>query len=356
MPGSLRFQIYQKPPAEYFYLWKEHKKGLKNFLYLDFHFQKLIRGDFLLLKNRFRLQTVSLYREGRPCIFGTVFIPRGEELPVSVGALVFSQINPKEAEYFWQKVRENFRGPIVAPMNGHHYLGFALPSPDSLAEKIGFQTSALHSEQETLFSALRGRPYRSYHSLETKITPELIQKLKNDLRVLPAGFSVRSFSRLKAKRDFSYLNQIVNKAFTKHFGFFPLTDEENWDLFRFLIPLLRRSHLSFLEFEQKPVGFCFGSFDYNRSFTTGSDLGNILRFLVREKPKRARLIHIGLLPEFQGKGLVKHIRHQMILSMAEEGVDIIENSYIDEGNENSLANVKSTGAKPLHQFEVFRVL
>ena len=96
----------------------------------------------------------------------------------------------------------------------------------------------------------------------------------------------------------------MNASFTQHFDFAPLTEEENWDIFRFSVPLLPPRHLLFLEDRGRPVGFCLGMRDYNRCLGTGADWQNVGRLMLNRQTRRARMIHIGILPEYRGQGLV----------------------------------------------------
>ena len=352
-PGELR--------VPYLRLWQEHKKGLNCFSALDAFFSRLIEGKFLLLRNRFRLRTLQVLRGEEPVLMATLFLPEpgwsDNTIPASIGAFAArSDLHPEESALFWEEVAKRWgHRALVAPMNGHHYLGFALPPPKADASRIGFQTSAFHQGQETLFGPLRSRPaYRNYHSFETTITPSLLERLEEEIREIPRGIRVRAFSPCHARRDFAVLNTLVNVCFTRHFDFAPLSEEENGDIFRFSTPLLPPSHLLFLEDQGKPIGFCFGMRDYNRILTNGPDWKNAGRLLLSRKTPRGRLIHIGLIPEYQGQGLIKHARHRILLAFAREGMTSVENSYVDEGNQNSLGNVRSTGAQPLHVFSLLR--
>lgn len=341
-------------------LWAQHKKGFTAFSSFDLFQHRLVNGNFLLLQNRFELRTLALLKEGIPILLATLFLPKAgwnTTLPASIGALAANaNLHREEAIFFWRWVAERYAGTkIVGPLNGHHYLGFSLPELGADPLRVGFQTASPHRAQKNLFGAFEeAKPYRTYHSFETQITPRLVEKLRCDLAKPKCQLKARPFNPLRAKRDFSLLNRIVNASFTEHFDFAPITDEENWDIFRFSLPLLHPQHLLFLENEKETVGFCLGMRDYNRVFRNDADWRNLGR-LPFAKPERARLIHIGILPQYRGQGLVKEMRHRVLLRFAKEGIQAVENSYMDEANVNSLSNVKSTGAKPLHLFHLYEL-
>lgn len=345
-------------------LWRRHKKGFQSFSALDSHLDKITQGGFLVLRNRFQLKTLALYRDGQPAMMATLFDPRpgwpDRKYPASIGAICArTDITKDEADFFWFNVgRRHAELDPVGPLNGHSYLGFALPPPEAKGENVGFQIGAPHSNQETLFGRFRGlAPYRRHYTFETRVTPDLVRKLEADLAQTPKlKVSVRQFSHLTAKRDLTALNRMVNQAFVSHFDFAPLTDEENWDILKISVPLLRPRDMLFVEHEGRPVGFCFGMPDYNRVLKNDHDLMNLARLArPRRLWRRARLIHKGVIPEFGGKGLIKQVRHRIMLSYAREGVEIIENSYVDEGNVFSLKNVGETLAEPLYEYSLFRL-
>lgn len=352
-------------PAElrsaYRALWREHKQGLETFSALDAHQDRLTQGGFLLLRRRFQLRTLALFRAGRPIVMATLYRPipgwPDRSFPASLGAFAAaSDLQPEDAAFFWEEIARRYgEEQPVGPLNGHQYLGFGLAPAGADAARVGFQTAAPHRNQEVLFGRFRTRtPYRRHYSFETQVTPELVARLESDLKQAPNGLRVRPFSPWRARRDFAILNELVNASFTHHFDFAPLTEEENWDIFRFSVPLLSPQHLLFLEDRGRPVGFCLGMRDYNRRLGNVADWKNVARLAMSRRTQRGRLIHIGILPEYRGQGLVKQARHRILLAFAREGMQTVENSYVDEGNANSLGNVRSTGAAPLHTFTLER--
>lgn len=351
---------FRKP---YRHLWRDFKPGFRSFSALDSHMDRITQGGFLVLRNHFRLTTLAAFRDGVPVIMATLFDPNpgwpDRRYPASIGAICARRdLREEEAEFFWSNVgRRHAELDPVGPMNGHPYLGFALPPPEAKGEHVGFQIGAPHAQQEMIFGRFRSRaPYRRHYTFETKVTPELVAKLEADLAEEPKlKVAIRRFSRLAARRDLTDLNRLVNQAFVSHFDFAPLTDEENWDILRISVPLLRSQDILFVEHAGRPVGFCFGMRDFNRVLKNDHDLFNLARLARPYAFKRARVIHKGVIPEYGGRGLIKQARHRIMLSYAREGVQVVENSYIDEGNAFSLKNVGDTFAEPLYEYSLHRL-
>lgn len=343
-------------------LWKIHKQDFSSFQCLDSQWRKIAKGGFSYLRRNFILQTVALFDGEQPLLMATYFQASKQAKAVglssSVGLIAtHPNLKEKDAQYFWKELRKANPGEkIIAPLNAHAYLGFSAPDGRLENQKYwttGFLTSSHHPRNSILFSGLE--PYRKYFSYETHLNDSILGKLEADLSQLPAGITIRGFSRLHCRRDLRQMNELVNECFTEHFNFQPLTVKENFEIFFPSLPLLASDLFLFLEVEGKLAGFCFGMLDYNRSLRAGaSDAENLLR-LIFARPKRGRLIHIGIRPKYRGQGLIKAIRHQILLNFVSRGVTEIENSYMDEGNINSLANVASTGGAPLGTFSLFQV-
>lgn len=340
---------------DYLKLWQVHKKSASHFSQFDQNFARIIQGRFLLLNNRFEQEHIMLTRHGRPVLMATHFRPREKiPLPASLGSFVaHPDLQNEDIEFFWQEVRKRYDHSLVGPMNGHHYLGFSFPIQPT--KPIGFMTSPFHPQEERIFSLQRDRRiHRHYYSYITTLTPELLQKCGEEILGKPKNLHVIPLNRWNPRQDISLMNQLVNHAFTEHFEFVPLTDEENWDILKMSLLILKPHHLLFLYEGDRPIGFCLALNDHNEVLRPGdSDPRNALSLLF-SYPRRARLVHIGLLPEFQGQGLIKYLRNSMILSLAAHGIQELESSYIDEGNRRSQGNVQSKGASLANTFQLFR--
>lgn len=350
--GPVKDSLYKK-------LLRETSRRNQNFNSFDDFQQRLRRGDFVLLKNRYRLQTLGIYRGQSPRILATYYTPKDSWGVAGLGAFaVASDMTTAEISSFWEGVRSYTKGigKVLAPFHGHYYLGFSFPELGVDTRRIGFATTAENSSLRQLFEPIQKNIFRRFYSFETEMTAHLIQELKRELSDMPKTYHVRNFSRLHARRDLNIMNALVNRCFTEHFGFQALSDDENWDIMRWAVPLFESGTFLFLMDGPKEIGFAFGTLDYNQVLGTRSDLVNMASLILkRSQVRRARLVHIGLLPEYRGKRLVKFLRHQLLLNLVDKGASSIESSYIDEGNQASIGNVKSTGGQELNRFSLFDI-
>ena len=346
--------------AEHYKLWRETKSHYKSYDMPDFLFKRILKADFLIFRN-FEIQALCLKRKKQVLICAHVFFHKfNNQIKPAIGLVVCQpDLSMEEAEFFWQSLRKIFPSQnFTGPMNGHAYLGFTIPSNNVNAKKIGFATAGSHSGLQTLWQSRELKPYRKYLSFETDLRGEFLEKIAKEIADLPEGFSVRPFRWWRAQEDINTLNELVNQAFQDHFNFTPLNDQENWDILKMSRWALTKGFCTFLLKDNRPVGFCMAMLDFNQVWQQGnSDFINLLTLIFKNKKiSRARLMHIGLLPEFRGKGLGKFLRHQVILNLVKSGVQSLESSYIDEGNINSQKNVESTGGKRLHEFYLYQTI
>lgn len=361
---GLSFEVHSPETLfrEHFELWNKTKANYKSYSNADYVFKRLLKGDFLVLKN-FTVRSLCLKKRGQTIICAQVFFHKTDpQSKPSLGlvACVPDLIN-SEAQFFWESLRKEYSGKsIIGPMNAHAYLGLAIPmdQPEKNLDfkKIGFATAGTHQGLQVLWQSSELALYRKYFSFETDLTSELILKIKNEMIGLPQGFSVRPFRSLLFQKEMQVVNSISKEAFADHFNLTSLTDKENWDIFKLSWMAQTKGFCSFLQKDQVPIGFCMALLDYNQVLNQkNSDPRNFLSLVSkRSLISRARMIHIGILPEYQGKKLSKFLRHHVILNMAKRGIRTLESSYVDEGNINSIKNIESTGGKLLHQFSVFQ--
>ncbi len=361
---ELSFEVFSPENLyrEHYELWKKTKAHYKSYSNTDYVFKRLIKSDFLVLKN-FTMKSLCLKKNRQTIICAQVFFSNeNAHIKPSLGTVVCSHdLTESEASYFWQSLRKEFIGQsFVGPMNAHAYLGLSIPI-DNLKntldyKKIGFATASTHRGLQVLWQSTELVLHRKYFSFETDLTSELILKIKNEMISLPQGFSVRPFRRISFQKEMNILNSITKYSFAEHFNYTMLTEDENWDIFKLSWMAQTKGFCSFLLKDQIPIGFCMAMLDFNQVLDQQqSDAHNLFSLISqRHLITRARMIHIGVLPEYQGKKLSKFLRHQVILNMANYGIKTLESSYVDEGNVNSLKNIESTGGKLLHEFSLFQ--
>lgn len=349
--------------SHYQNLYSEVKKNYKSFNGMDFFNLQLFKGDFLLLKNRFDSQVYALFTNHKPRILLTHYKAKSKEVGIahSLGAiLVANDITDVELEFFSMGLKDllkDIEEKIIFPLNGHLNLGFSIPEELTDPMSITFLTSAENVNIRRLIKKLYfKKEERCFYGMaySTDSDPETLKKIRLSISKKPLGYSVEKISLFNYKKDIQDYNRIINDSFKSHYAFYPLSFEEEWDLMKTALLVINRNYFRFLSYQGHKVALSMFLPDYNTILKNGSDTMNLLKILTKKNSlKRVRGVNVAIIPEFQGKGLVKYVRNENLLKIFEDGVKVIESSYIDQDNINSIENVKSTGSRPSHSFNLY---
>jgi hypothetical protein len=279
----------------------------------------------------------------------------------SLGSILVSKnATSVEMIFFIEKLKDHLKdiqGPILAPLNGHFNLGFTLPNQNTDASKLTFLTSASSESLDKLFyNEEHFKIDRKFYSLSFKVkdNQHIVEKMKKGLETRPSEYTSEALSLFNYKQDIRDYNRIINGSFKDHWNFFPLTFEEEWDLMKTAILVLRRDYVRFLVHKGRKVALNMFMPDFHQAFENGNDTKNFMQSIsYKRTPKRVRGVTTCILPEYRGQGLLKFVRYENLLNIFSDGVLEVESSYIDQENINSLENSKSTGAKYSHEFNLF---
>lgn len=148
---------------------------------------------------------------------------------------------------------------------------------------------------------------------------------------------IRQINMKDFKNELEKIKYVYNKAWAPNWGFVPLTDEEIDNLAKDLKPLVEPSLVLFGEIEGKTVGFALVMLDYNeimKSFKGKLLPFNFLKLYTQKKKITwARVLTLGLIPEYQKKGLDASFYYDIMKRAEKVGIMKGEASWILEDNE-----------------------
>jgi GNAT superfamily N-acetyltransferase len=152
-----------------------------------------------------------------------------------------------------------------------------------------------------------------------------------------SGIKISQLDKKHFDRDLEKVKYVYNKAWAPNWGFVPMTDAELDAMAKDLKPLVEPSLVLFGEIENKLVGFALVMLDYNEIF---KDLdgklfpfGFIKLLTQKKKIKWSRIITLGVIPEYQKKGLDAVFYWEIVNRAHNIGIDLGEASWILEDNE-----------------------
>ncbi len=171
------------------------------------------------------------------------------------------------------------------------------------------------------------------------------------------GVTLRRLNLKKLPQEAEIVRQIYNAAWAENWGFVPLTEQEMADIERDLKPVLRAEGTCILEVDGQPVGFyiCIPNMNHVLKILRGS-LYHPWRFLKAlwawKKIKDARLMMLGVVPEFRKRGidliLIKHIITHGVAVW-----DWAELSWVLEDNAGMLRGIQECGCHFSKRYRVY---
>jgi ribosomal protein S18 acetylase RimI-like enzyme len=130
-----------------------------------------------------------------------------------------------------------------------------------------------------------------------------------------AGLTVRPLNLKDFAAEVERIKELYNKCWERNWGFIPMTDHEIDHLARQFKPVVVPDLAPFLEKDGKPVGFALAMPDLNVVFQqnrNGSMFPAALKLLwdlKRKKIHRLRIMLLGILPEYRGRGFDAILYH-----------------------------------------------
>jgi hypothetical protein len=275
---SFRSLNSDKAVSYYKTLYKKVRRQYYSFNGFDQFSLRVFKGNFLLLKNRFNRKIYGWFEKNEPKILVTHYIAKDKSLgvPNSLGSiLVDDLLDQKVIRTFQKELAQRLSsidGTILAPLNGHEFLGFSVPDPGVDPKKIAILTSSSSSGINRFFCESRYfTKERTFFAFVKNIeSVEAAQMELNSYRQKypkPKDLQVRRISFFNFKRDIRIYNQLVNTCFENHYLFFPLTFKEQWELMKNAFPIIRRDYFRFMVHKDKVIAFAWYIPDYNQFLT-----------------------------------------------------------------------------------------
>ncbi|MGA7721679.1 MAG: hypothetical protein WCA84_10930 [Ignavibacteriaceae bacterium] len=152
-----------------------------------------------------------------------------------------------------------------------------------------------------------------------------------------SGLKITQLDMKNFKAEVEKVKYIYNKAWAPNWGFVPMTAEELDALAKDLKPIVEPSLVIFGEIEGKLVGFALVMLDYNYVFKQMNGklfpFGFLKLSTQKKKIKWCRIITLGLIPEFQKRGLDSVFYWEIVNRAHNLGIDLGEASWILESND-----------------------
>lgn len=225
---------------------------------------------------------------------------------------------------------------LMMPYNPSYY--------SSLLEGFGLKKAmdlyAYFVEQSTFFKDRLPR-----------ITERLVKK-EPKLRVRPINLR-------HMDEELKIIKDIYNHAWSKNWGFVPLTDAEMDDLAKQLKPLIVPDLVLFVYWEDEPVGFSVSLPDYNEVLKRLNGklglLGILKFFYFSRKISTVRVMLLGVKHAFQKRGVEGLLYIETFRRGTRKGYFQAECSWILENNILMQRGIEAMGGKRYKTYRIFEM-
>lgn len=164
------------------------------------------------------------------------------------------------------------------------------------------------------------------------------EKLKRGVELIQKRYNIniRQINLKKFNEELDNFKYVYNKAWELNWGFVPLTDDEINAMAKDLKPIVEPSLVIFGEKEGKLIGAALVMLDYNQIFKELNGhlfpLGFIKLYTKKKEIKWARILTLGLLPEYRNKGIDSLFYWEILQRGTKLGIKLGEASWVLEDN------------------------
>ena len=178
---------------------------------------------------------------------------------------------------------------------------------------------------------------------------ELVRKRYN-LKI--SQLDMKNFQ--KGLEKFKY---VYNKAWAPNWGFVPMTEEQIDAMAKDMKPLAEPSLVLFGEIEGKLIGAALVMLDYNIIFKKMNGrlfpFNFIKLFTQKKKINWARILTLGIIPEYQKKGLDTIFYWEIVHRAANIGIRLGEASWVLEDNDMMNRGLELMNAERYKKYRIW---
>jgi GNAT superfamily N-acetyltransferase len=239
-----------------------------------------------------------------------------------------------EAAAGWLRRRglATLRGPMSPSINdevGVLVDGFSTPSVLMMPHNPPYYPRLLEAA-----GFRKAKDLLAFQSTHTTLPQRLVAA--TDLARRRHGVACRALRMSAFRQEVALVKRLFNAGWQRNWGYLPLTDHEVDYLAGQLKPLLVPELVAFAERQGEPIGFAAAVPDFNvalRANPSGRLFPGILKVLwAARRIHRLRVLLLGVVPEWQGKGIDAVLYRHVWEEGRKKGFDWAEAGWILEDN------------------------
>ena len=200
----------------------------------------------------------------------------------------------------------------------------------------------------------------AYHFDLSNIPMDRLTRIGKKVKQRNAELSFRPVLRKTLAADIGQIKEVYNAAWEANWGFVPMTDAEVDFMADRLKPLLMEGLIWLAEAGNEPVGFLLALPDYNPALQplrgrllTPQVIGFIPYLMGWKRPKRTRVLTLGMKEKYRSKGLESALLIEGLRVGMEAGVTESEASWILEDNVAMCRVLEAIGGKVYKRYRIY---
>ncbi len=173
------------------------------------------------------------------------------------------------------------------------------------------------------------------------------------------GLKIRSINMKNFKKELEIFKYIYNKTWAANWGFVPMSEAEIDAAAADLKQLINPDLVLFVEIKDEVIGVALALPDYNQIFKSMKGRLFPFQFLKlftqRKKITWSRVIALGVIPEYQKKGIDGAMYHAILVNAAKHGIMQGEASWILEDNVMMNRGAETMNGKIYKKYRVYQI-
>ena len=168
---------------------------------------------------------------------------------------------------------------------------------------------------------------------------------------------LRSINLRQLDRELNIVKEVYNQAWSRNWGFVPLTEAEIDDMARNLKPLLVPDLVVFAFWGEEPVGFSVAIPDYNEVLTRLNGkvglMGSLKFLYYSRKIHKIRVMLLGVKQTFRKKGIEGFLYIETFKRGVKNGYYTAECSWILESNPLMQHGIEAMGGRRYKTYRIY---
>ena len=265
-----------------------------------------------------------------------------------------------QAAYAWARQKDLQR--ILGPMNptNNDECGLLVEGFDSAPALMMSYNPRYYVDLIAAEGFQKAKDLLAFHIDVGQTPQERLERIAAIFGRRQQDLDVRMVLRKNLKRDLAKINEVYNEAWQKNWGFVPMTDAEISYMAERLKPILMEGLVWIAESPKEPAGFILALPDFNEAIQplkgrllTPRLIGFLPYLLGRKRPRRIRLIALGVKKKYRGRGIESVMFAQTFQVLLKAGFKACEASWILEDNIEVQRVIELFGGKPYKTYRIY---